>query len=68
MKVTMYVTPEQWKMMSAWNIKHLEQGEETWLLMSHASVKEQEYRDALKEFREGADRALAQYRPATPIA
>lgn len=46
-KVTLYMTTAQWNAMSAWNIKNLEMGKETWLFLSHESGKEKECDDAL---------------------
>lgn len=34
MRVTLYMTLSQWKTLSAWNIRSLEQGVETWLHLS----------------------------------
>jgi hypothetical protein len=60
-RVTLFMTPSQWDLMSAWNITHLERGEETWLYMMHETDGAQAYEDALKSYRAGIDRALAIY-------
>jgi hypothetical protein len=57
-KVTLYMTPEQWRALSAWNVKHLEKGEETWLFMSHKSDGREEYLAEMASFKEGVDRTL----------
>jgi hypothetical protein len=62
-KVTLYMTPEQWRALSAWNIKHLEKGEETWLFLSHESDRREEYLKVLSSFKEGVDRTLDRMYP-----
>jgi hypothetical protein len=34
-KVTLYMTPLQWNILSAWNIGRMEQDVDTWLHLSH---------------------------------
>jgi hypothetical protein len=65
-KVTLYMTPEQWRAMSAWNIKHLEKGEETWLFLSHESDRREEYLAELARYKEDVDRAIHVVYPKDP--
>lgn len=60
-KVTLYMTVSQWRAMSKWNIGHLENGDETWLLLKQESCTGEEYERALHELQQGAARALRAY-------
>lgn len=57
-KVTLYMTPEQWRALSAWNVNHLEKGDETWLFMSRKTEGRGEYLAEMAGFKDGVDRTL----------